>query len=184
MPLEKIKVTYETDHKCKLEDDFEWFEEKAIGAASLAQVHRAKYRKSGEIMAVKIQYPQLRMQTWLDLWVIRKLTKVANRLCRWYEYRGLDFTKFLNHFEKGLKQELDFKTEVINSQRTVENFKANEDDRVYVPKVDVLKSTKRTILMEYVEGVKIDDIEGLKREFGDAKRCTDLLVEVFARMIF
>ena len=66
----------------------------------------------------------------------------------------------------------------------MENFKANKDDRVYVPKVDVLKSTKRTILMEYVKGVKIDDIEGLKREFGDAKKCTDLLIEAFARMIF
>ena len=54
MPVERIKVTYESDQKCKIEDDFEWFDEKAIGAASLAQVHKAKCKKTGEIMAVKI----------------------------------------------------------------------------------------------------------------------------------
>ena len=125
------------------------------------------------------------MQTKLDLFVIRKLAKMANYLCRMYEYRGIDFDKFLNHFEKGLMQELDFKTEVINSQKTVDNFRyvGNSDD-LYVPRVDVLKSTKRTILMEYVEGIKIDDIEALNAKFGSAKDCTNVLIDIFAKMIF
>lgn len=96
-------------------DDFIWVETKALGAASLAQVHRVKYRETGEIMALKMQYPNLRVQTKIDLFVIRKLAKMANVICRRYEYKNLDFDKFLNHFEKGLRQELDFKTEVINS---------------------------------------------------------------------
>lgn len=40
---------------------------------------------------------------------------MANRMCHYFDYKGIDFDKFLNHFEKGLLQELDFKTEVINS---------------------------------------------------------------------
>lgn len=120
-------------------------------------------------MALKIQYPHLRFQTKIDLFVIRKLTKMANTLCGYYDYKGIDFDKFLNHFEKGLLQELDFKTEVINSQKTVDNFRyvGNSDD-LYIPRVDVLKSTKRTILMEYVEGIKIDDIDALNAKFGSA----------------
>jgi len=55
------------------------------------------------------------MQMKVDLFVIRGLTKMANSLCRYYGYSGIDFEKFLSHFEKGLRQELDFKTEVINS---------------------------------------------------------------------
>ena len=110
---------------------------------------------------------------------------MANKACLYYDYKGIDFDKFLNHFEKGLRQELDFKTEVINSQKTVDNFRnvQNSDD-LYIPKVDVLKSTKRTILMEYVEGIKIDDIEGLNKQFGSAKACTNVLLEIFAKMIF
>ena len=48
----------------------------------------------------------------------------------------------------------------------------------------MLKSTKRTILMEYVEGTKIDDIEALNEKFGSAKKCTNMLVNIFAKMIF
>ena len=55
--------------------------------------------------------------------MIRRLTKMANYVCRQYGYTGIDFDKFLNHFEKGLRQELDFKTEVINSQKTCDNFR-------------------------------------------------------------
>ena len=110
---------------------------------------------------------------------------MANKLCLYYDYKGIDFDKFLNHFEKSLLQELDFKTEVINSQKTVDNFRyvGNSDD-LYIPRVDVLKSTKRTILMEYVEGVKIDEIEKLDEQFGSAKKCTDMLIDIFAKMIF
>ena len=60
---------------------------------------------------------------------------------------------------------------------------SNSDD-LYIPTVDVLKSTKRTILMEYVEGIKIDDIEGLNNKFGSAKDCTNVLIDIFAKMIF
>ena len=68
---------------------------------------------------------------------------------------------------------------------TVDNFRfvGNSDD-LYVPKVDVLKSTKRTILMEYVEGIKIDDIDALNAKFGSAKDCTDVLISIFAKMLF
>ena len=78
VPLDTIKITYEHDHKCSMANDFIWVEKKAIGAASLAQVHKVKDIRTGEIMALKIQYPHLRWQTKIDLFVIRRLTKMAN----------------------------------------------------------------------------------------------------------
>ena len=115
MPLDLVRITYEHDHKCSMANDFIWVEKKALGSASLAQVHKVKCRRTGDLMALKIQYPNLRVQTKLDLFVIRRLIKLANWLCHKYDYKGIDFDKFLNHFEKGLLQELDFKSEVINS---------------------------------------------------------------------
>ena len=38
--------------------------------------------------------------------------------------------------------------------------------------------------MEYVEGIKIDEIDALNEKFGSAKKCTDVLVDIFAKMIF
>ena len=38
--------------------------------------------------------------------------------------------------------------------------------------------------MEYVEGIKIDDIEALDKKFGSAKDCTNVLIDIFAKMIF
>jgi aarF domain-containing kinase len=166
----------------KLEDTFEWVEEKALGAASLAQVHKAKLRSNGHIVALKLQYPNLRFQTKLDLWVIRQLTKAANKLAAYYEYTGLDFTKFLQHFEKSLCQELDFKQEVINSERLRDYFKGFKG--LYLPKMHVLESSKRAIIMEYVEGDKITDLDTLEAKFGKASRATDLLLDIYARMIF
>ena len=58
------------------------------------------------------------MQTKYDLFVIRKLINLANWLCKKYDYTGIDFRKFNEHFEYSLVKELDFKSEVVNAERT------------------------------------------------------------------
>jgi aarF domain-containing kinase len=45
-------------------------------------------------------------------------------------------------------------------------------------------SSKRSIVMEYVQGDKIDDLEVLKAKYGSAKAATDQLIDIFAKMIF
>lgn len=56
-----IKIVYENDFKCRIEDVFSEFDENALAAASLAQVHKAKLKSTGEVVAVKIQYPRLKL---------------------------------------------------------------------------------------------------------------------------
>ena len=60
LPLKKAKVSFESDNKCTLADKFSEVQEEAIGSASLAQVHKATL-KTGEVVAIKLQYPQLRL---------------------------------------------------------------------------------------------------------------------------
>ena len=62
-------------------------------------------------------------------------------------------------------QELDFKQEVVNSERLRDYFQGYEG--LYLPKMYVLESTKRAIIMEFVEGCRIDDTEQLKVLFGN-----------------
>lgn len=72
----------------------------------------------------------------IDLFVLRQLTKWANYLAKRWEYKGFNFTKYLAHFEQALLQELDFKQEVINSERLRDYFKDYPD--LYLPKMYVL----------------------------------------------
>lgn len=66
VPFEEIKVVFEHDFGETIEETFAEFDEEAIAAASLAQVHKAKL-KTGEIVAVKLQFPNLRTQFIADL---------------------------------------------------------------------------------------------------------------------
>lgn len=60
--------------------------------------------------------------------------------------------------------------EVVNAERTRNNFK-NYDD-LYIPRNNIDLSSRRAIVMEYVEGQKINDIESLRKEYGDPKKAT------------
>ena len=77
LPFEEIKIVVEEDLKGNIEDHYHTFDHEAIAAASLAQVHRA-ILKTGEEVAVKIQYPFLRKSTEYDLVILSKITRYCN----------------------------------------------------------------------------------------------------------
>jgi len=63
-----------------------------------------------------------------------------------------------------MDKELDFMIEMENSRETKRNFKG--DDNIYVPEVYEEYCSSRVLTMEYVEGVKINDYEGLDKKLG------------------
>ncbi len=94
------------------------------------------------------------------MFVIRNLIEFANWLCKRYRFDGIDFRKFNEHFQNSLVKELDFKSEVVNAERTRTLFKGFDD--LHIPRNNLLLSSGRAIVMEFVEGVKINDLEALK----------------------
>lgn len=86
----------------KLEDIFSQFETVPIASASLAQVHKATLAKTGQEVAVKVQYPTLRVQTGFDLRVISFCLKVVAKLTAWYKFKGLNMVRFFNNFEDSI----------------------------------------------------------------------------------
>ena len=109
---------------------FEYIDPVPIGAASLAQVHKATL-KTGEVVAVKLQYPKLRCQYHLDMFIISRLVKASNWMCDIMGARSINFEEFLEHFAVGLSKELDFESEIINNDKTKSNFKLVDD--LHVP---------------------------------------------------
>jgi aarF domain-containing kinase len=109
---------------------------------------------------------------------------MSHKAAVYYENKSIDFRKFNDHFRMSLVRELDFKQEVVNLERTRNNFKGY--DSLYLPKTYVMKSSRRCIVMEFCRGTKIDDLDKLKEQFGEdgPKKSSDILVNVFAKMIF
>lgn len=112
------------------------------------------------------------------------LIELSWRAADYYDNKAIDFRRFNDHFQKSLVRELDFKIELANLERTRNNFW--KYDHLYMPQTYIFKSSRRTMVMEFCRGLRIDDLEGLKKRFGDkgAKKASDILLEVFAKMIF
>ena len=88
----------------------------------------------------------------------------------------------LNKFKTSLADEIDFKKEAKNSKITRELFK--DIHYVKIPKVYEKFSTSRVLLMEYVEGINIDENELLEKNGFDLLKLTELLIKTFSFMIF
>ncbi|KAH9846448.1 atypical/ABC1/ABC1-B protein kinase [Lenzites betulinus] len=146
---------------------FEVFEEQAAASASIAQVHRAKLRTddgSEQWVAVKIQKPDVSKQVEWDLGAFRAVMWIyENYLFDLPVYFAVDF--ITDH----LRRELDFELEAQNALRTAELI-AREPrlaDRVYIPRVFPALSTKKVMVAEWIDGVRLSDRRGIARLMGD-----------------
>ena len=168
-------VRRDTGHE--LSDYFSEFDESPIGAASLAQVHRATERATGHKVAVKVQHPALDEWAKLDL----ALTSFTfTTLKRWFpEY---DLTWLSEEMQASLPQELDFTREGQNATRAREYFANIHDAPVVIPRVVWAK--RRILVMEYVAGFRTDDVASLDAHGIDRDEVSAALARVFNEMIF
>lgn len=180
VPFDQINTVIKTDFGKDVKELFDSFDEKAIAAASLAQVHQAVYK--GEKVAVKVQFPTLRVQFDQDIRVLGMLIRVADKALRWYQYKEMNLHKIFSTFSGSLREELDFKNEMENAQKTADYFK--DLKFVYVPKYAKELSGSRVLTMDFVEGVKINQKADIEKLGFESKKVGDLLMQIFARMIF
>jgi predicted unusual protein kinase regulating ubiquinone biosynthesis (AarF/ABC1/UbiB family) len=131
------------------EEVFAAFDPRAFAAASLGQVHRATL-KSGEDVAVKIQYPAIGRSIRSDF---RNLSAflLPLRLGRGWE----PVKAQLEEVERVIEQETDYEREARWQRRARSLY--YEDDPILVPRVFDELSTRRVLTMEYLDGVHIHE---------------------------
>ncbi|GAB7364893.1 hypothetical protein MBLNU230_g5684t1 [Neophaeotheca triangularis] len=160
-----------------LEDYFETFEAKPVGAASLAQVHIATMKATGEKVAVKVQHPALDYWARLDL----ALTRFSFRTLKYF-FPEYDLTWLSEEMEVSLPKELDFREEGRNAMHCKAYFSSVPNTPLVIP--DVLWAERRILVMQYITGARPDDLEYLDSHNIDRDEVSAALSRIFNEMIF
>ncbi|MBK1878297.1 ABC1 kinase family protein [Pelagicoccus mobilis] len=139
---------------------FSEFEEEAMAGASMAQVHRARLLSNGEQVAVKIQRPGLEKVIDADFDILFWLARQAHE--RIEDLRPLNLPDVIEAMREGLERELDFRREA----RSLAFFsKRNQyPDEVKAPEIFEEACSRRVLVMEWIEGRKLEDVEAGSEE--------------------
>jgi predicted unusual protein kinase regulating ubiquinone biosynthesis (AarF/ABC1/UbiB family) len=128
-----------------------------IAAASLGQVYRGRL-VSGEEVAIKVQRPNLRPLLTKDLYLMRW---AASWLAPWLPLNlGHDLTLIVDEFGTKLFEEIDYINEGRNAEKFAHNFRNNPE--VKVPSIHWLYSSHYVLTLEWINGVKLTDIQGIQ----------------------
>ncbi|MEY3735205.1 MAG: hypothetical protein RLZZ624_263 [Cyanobacteriota bacterium] len=130
--------------------------EEPLGAASLAQVHRASLR-SGRQVVLKIQRPGLEALFRQDLDVLQQVAALLQRHPRWGV--GRDWVSIARECRRVLLRELDFRLEAQHAARFRQQFLG--DPGVRVPGVVWELSSRRVLCLDYLPGIKVTDRQAL-----------------------
>lgn len=160
-----------------LDDYFSDFERRPIGAASLAQVHVARMKDTGEKVAVKVQHPSLDDWAKLDLALTRFTFRTLKRFFPEY-----DLTWLSDEMETSLPKELDFREEGRNAIRLKQYFSQIRGTPLIVP--DVKWARRRILVMEFLTGHRPDDLEFLDSNGIGRDEVSAALARIFNEMIF
>src|SRR5262245_32713360 len=127
---------------------FAEFDKRAFAAASLGQVHRARL-KTGEEVAVKIQYPGIARTIRHDLRTLIPFLLPARLSKDWENTKDQ-----MDDVRRRLEMETDYELEATNLERARSLFR--EDDGIVIPRVLRQFSTARILTMERIDGVHLD----------------------------
>tara|TARA_B100000700_G_C15011165_1_gene840999 strand:+ start:418 stop:2082 length:1665 start_codon:yes stop_codon:yes gene_type:complete len=131
---------------------------KPIGCASLAQVHKAKL-SNNQIVIFKIQRPNLQENFAIDLSIMQNIAFLLQKNNNWN--KGRDWIAIAKECKKVLLKELDFLSEAEYAARFRQQFL--DDKKILVPEVIWEMSSSKLLCLSYLPGIKINDIDSLKR---------------------
>ena len=139
---------------------FSSFDPIPIASASIGQVHKAVLRSTNEKVVVKVQRPSIRSIIESDLDLLYLLARLIEHNIQ--ETQIYSPTGIIQEFDRVIHQELDYTIEAQNIIRFRHNFA--HDRTVYAPKVHRELSTRNVLITEFIEGVKISDLERTPEE--------------------
>lgn len=130
---------------------FASFDREPLAAASIAQVHKA-IMPGGEAVVVKVRRPDIAETIETDIDILTGLAELAQERLRPELFSPVDVVEELARL---IRRELDFTIEGRHIERFRKNF--HDVEGVHIPKVYWDLSTKRLLVMEFIDGVKVSE---------------------------
>ncbi|HEY2825045.1 MAG TPA: AarF/UbiB family protein [Gemmatimonadales bacterium] len=175
MPFADVERTVRESYDRGVDEVFQDFEREPVAAASLGQVHRARYQ--GQLVAVKVLRPNVERAVASDLKAGRRILSWVRRWWNHPEITRIGIV--LEEFSVRIGEEMDFRLEGEYCTEIGANFANN--NLVIIPKVVPELTRQRVLVEEFIEGVRIDR---LKPEQVNVRRIVQTLIELYVQMMF
>ncbi len=160
MPTKDVVAQFQNSFQKRPDELFSDFEYKPLAAASIGQVHKAKL-KTGETVAVKVQYPGIEQIVKNDLKQIDTIKNIIERMIPGLEDSG----HIIEELKRSLLEECDYIKEAQSI--SVFNEYYQDSEVIFVPRVYPELSSKAILTMEFMEGDHYDDTHAYPQEVKD-----------------
>ncbi len=178
IPFEEVKNVIETEFKQPLDNIFKAISRESMAAASVAQVHKATLLQ-GDSVVVKVIRPGIEIKIKED---IALMYYFAQKIEKTFEIgRLLGFVNLVKEFERTVFKELDMFIEAGNIERFAKNFQ--DVDELYIGKVYWAYTTKSVLVMEFIDGFKMDQVETIRENGIDPKAIAMIGLRSFSRQL-
>ncbi|MGQ8365027.1 ubiquinone biosynthesis regulatory protein kinase UbiB [Glaciecola sp. 1036] len=159
---------------------FDDFQMAPLASASVAQVHAAKLKDSGENIVIKVLRPDIRSTIEADVDLILSFARIVQRLLP--QGRRLRPVEVVQEYRRTILDELDLLREAANGIQIRRNFEDSE--ALYVPRIHSDYCRKNIIVMERIYGIPVSDIKALEAQNTNFKLLAERGVEVFFTQVF
>jgi predicted unusual protein kinase regulating ubiquinone biosynthesis (AarF/ABC1/UbiB family) len=175
-PFNEVKPVIEQEIG-PIERTFDSFDPKAVTGASLGQVYQARYQ--GKEVVVKVNRPNIREKMTVELKVLQRLVPLVGRFID----QSLRFSmeSVVSQFSDTIKEEMDYKNEAHNLLTIKRNLR--DDKTVIIPDLYPQISTEKVLVLQYVGGIKVNDINALDQANVDRRKLARRVARLFFKML-
>src|SRR5438876_8434981 len=172
-PTSEVRKRIQAELKQPLDAVFESFDVEPLAAASLGQVHRARYR--GQDVIVKVLRPGVEELVATDVRVVQNLVFVLEQFIDHHIVRST--RTIIEEFSRVIAEEMDFLHEADNLERFGDLYR--ESEFVIIPKVYREATTTRVLVMQFFEGFRVTEVDEIVRHNIDVQKVIENLIEFY-----